>query len=195
MSTITADDMTFYVDNLVTWFDKSTAAQRTAGRSWYPLAGDLALVMASGDIRKGAGCIAALSTNAEWSANLTLARHAINGSPRGMSKCLAEVVRILAGEDFSDVLSYNVKRWNFAWNICGDMDKVTVDRWAIRAATGEDVALGSTKPRKDGTSQYADNYAIMVDAYRQAALICGETPADMQAIVWVAIRDASKAAV
>jgi hypothetical protein len=185
------DDMPFYVGNLVNWFDKSTAAQRTAGRAWYPMAGEIALVMASGDIRKGAGCIAALSTNAEWSSNLTLARHACNGAPRGMKRCLAEVERILAGEDFSKVLPYGSKRWNFAYNIVGDLDLVTIDRWAIRAAVGDDADLGSTAARKDGTSQYATNYALMTEAYRRAAEIVGETPADLQAIVWVAIRDAS----
>jgi hypothetical protein len=64
----------------------------------------------------------------------------------------------------------------FARNLAGDPDVVTVDRWAAR---------GAGLPEHGGARWYRS----IEDGYRAAALAVGETPAQFQAILWVALRD------
>jgi hypothetical protein len=67
----------------------------------------------------------------------------------------------------------------FARNIAGDLDAVTIDMWAFAAACG-DLA--------DKYLARAGSYETVANAYRIAAKRFGIKPAQMQAIVWVAIR-------
>jgi hypothetical protein len=68
----------------------------------------------------------------------------------------------------------------FARNIAGDWNEVTIDMWAFRAACG-DLAIEKYLARKGA-------YETVAEAYRIAAKKFGIAPAQMQAIVWVAIR-------
>jgi S-adenosylmethionine:diacylglycerol 3-amino-3-carboxypropyl transferase len=64
-------------------------------------------------------------------------------------------------------------------NITGDLDAVTVDVWAARAATGD-------RSRDRVT---AKQYQTIAAAYRAAADIVGANPRDVQAAVWVHTRN------
>lgn len=66
----------------------------------------------------------------------------------------------------------------FAANLLGDEERVTVDVWAIRAATKCKLAA------VDSPSRY---YAVQ-KAYQRVAKGTQWTPAQVQAIVWVTIR-------
>jgi hypothetical protein len=69
------------------------------------------------------------------------------------------------------------KTWNFYRNLCGEVDAVTCDRWACRAAG-----------LPDSTHQSHGGYAFLADCYRDAAAECGIDPCAAQAIAWCEIR-------
>lgn len=174
MSKITRDDIDTYVANIVATWQRATADQLSNGRAWYNVARDLALVVGNGDVRMGAGIIAALSPNTAWYLNVRQAHQVRNGETFGtLPGNLANVARILSGEDFATVLPKGKKTWHFAYNIIGDSDHVTIDRWAIR------IALGT--PKKSVTPL---QYDVLADAYRKAAAEIGEPPSTVQAVTW-----------
>lgn len=178
VSKISRDDLAVYVKAILDVYYRATTAQLAQGRTWYNTVQDIARVIGNGNVRLGAGLIAALSPNTLWSLNLTLARKCANGEPFGtLPGNIANAMRILAGEDFASVLPAGKKTWHFAHNIAGDASHVTIDRWAIRIAVGTDKK--SVTPLQ---------YAILADAYAEAANVAGETPAAMQAITWCVIR-------
>lgn len=159
-------------------YRQASADQLADGRNWYGVANRLASMVGNGDVRRGAGIIAALSPQTPWSRNVKIAMALASGQKVGTLRAsLAKAERILAGEDFASVLPAEAKTWNFAHNVAGDESKVTVDRWAIR------IALGTDK-----TSVTARQYQFIAAAYRLAAEAAGESPAAMQAITWCVIR-------
>jgi hypothetical protein len=175
---ITRDDIDTYVSNIIAMWNRATSEQLAAGRAWYSVARDIASIIGNGDVRLGSGLIAALSPMTQWSLNVRNAAAIAAGEPVGtLSDSLVKATRILSGEDFSTVLPAGSKTWNFAHNITGESDHVTVDRWAIR------IALGWDKNKlKDA------QYVILADAYRKAAAEIGETASTVQAVTWCAIR-------
>jgi hypothetical protein len=107
----------------------------------------------------------------------------MTGGTLGM--IVRKVNAILAGTDIATTLSAdpkNLKIVNFARNLAGDLNAVTVDRWAHRVATnGErsDVPTG-------------DLYRAIAEAYEIAASMRGVSPATMQAATWVAVRGSAE---
>lgn len=179
MIKITRDDMDAYVANIVTVWNSATPDQLAAGRAWYSVAQDVASVVGNGDVRLGAGLIAALSPMQRWSVNVSQAAALAAGAPVGaLGANLAKARRILAGEDFATVLPAGSKTWNFAHNIAGETDHVTLDRWAIRVA----VSCSS----KDSLTP--KQYDVLADAYRKAAAEIGEPASTVQAVTWCVIR-------
>lgn len=63
--------------------------------------------------------------------------------------------------------------------IMGDLDAVTLDVWAARAATGSWAWADNLTPRRR---------RILTDAYRRAAWMVDENPRNLQAIVWLQVR-------
>lgn len=178
MNKITRDDIETYVSNIIATWNSATSEQLAAGRAWYSVARDIALIIGNGDVRKGAGVIAALSPMTSWSLNVRNATSLANGETVGaLSQSLTKATRILNGENFADVLPYGSKTWNFAYNIAGSPDHVTIDRWAIRVAVGYD---------KSTVTEL--QYRILADAYRKAAAEIGESASTVQAVTWCAIR-------
>ena len=69
---------------------------------------------------------------------------------------------------------------NFYRNLSGDFHAVTCDSWAARAAGIPD-SLHNHIDRS--------RYQRLADTYRNVAALVGLTPAALQAIVWIAIRE------
>jgi hypothetical protein len=68
----------------------------------------------------------------------------------------------------------------FARAIAGDSDAVVIDSWVLRSV--------GLSPKKTVTRH---RQRWITSAYVEAALLAGETPRDMQAIVWCAVRGAA----
>lgn len=127
-----------------------------------------------------AGIVAALSPRMRWEANLADAVRLIAGvgAVRALGANAAKARRILAGEDWRDVLS-GPKVRAFAANLTGNAQEVTVDVWMARALTGGALS----EPRSDG------DYREMARAVRAVAAEYGHPPANVQAVAWVAVRN------
>lgn len=182
-----ADSETFerYVSNIIRAWHDATEEDKRKGRAWYPVAHDLAEVIGSGDARKGAGVIAALSPQCSWQRNVKLANDAGNGNVHGHNGDALDKVRaILTGADPSDVLPADRKTGHFYRNILdpADPDPVTIDRHA------HDVAVGETYGSRNRGLGNATRYATLAHAYREASRRIGELPNVVQAVTWVAER-------
>ena len=184
---VTAERMPEYVARLLSRFDSATPDQAAEGRAWYPVTGQLAEIIGAGDQDAGAGVIAALSLRTPWEQNVRQARQLAAGAEvRTLTMNLDRARMILAGDPWQTVLPEGSKTWNFAHNILGHDDHVTVDVWMVRAAVG---AWDVSRIKLDRH----DAYATMAEAVRQAAAARNVSPAVMQATVWVVTRAAGRA--
>jgi hypothetical protein len=152
--------------------------QINRGRVWYRVAHDLAEIVGNGDVRKGAGIIAALSPRMPWDRNVKLATDAGQGNVHGaMSASLAKVQAILDGADPATVLPMTAKTGHFFTNISDpdNGDAITVDVWAHRIATGNCKSAGPRNVR---------DYAECAEAYRIVAHEMSELGHVVQAGTW-----------
>ena len=161
--------------------DRATVADLAAGRDWYRAAGHEATVLSrtNGISREAAaGIIAAISPRLSWGLNVRNARTIAAGQgARGvLGANVAKAERIRAGESPLGVLGGDKVR-SFYANICGDLQEVTVDVWALRAAG----LPGDTR-------MTPKVYRTVADAYRTVAAEYGLQPAEAQAAAWVVVR-------
>lgn len=174
-------DFETMVDRIMTVFKSATQDEDREGRSWYPVAHDLAVFLA-GDATTGAGVIAALSANKSWDTNTALATRAFSGDPGGtMLDALNKAERIMSGEHPEDVLPINIKTGQFYRCIVDPQDPhaVTIDRHA------HDLAVGERYGSRDRGLKNINRYNIIADAYREAAQRLNELPLTVQAVTWV----------
>lgn len=165
----------------------ATDDQIGRGTTWYADAHSLALALSPDDVRRGAGVIAALSPMMPWDRNVTVAVRAFaDGFASGAlgNSCKA-ANRILAGEDFADVLKGDKVR-AFAETIADPTgtDAVVIDRHAF------DIAVGRTtddETRRALTRKGV--YESFAAAYVKAARTVGVSPSQMQAITWCVHRE------
>lgn len=173
-----------YRDNIISVYESATEDQKLKGKLWYPVAHDLATMIAEGDTRKGAGVIAALSANKSWSENVKIATRALgSGKATGhLRDALVKATRIMNGADPADVLPMAAKTGNFYRCILDptDPDPVCVDRHA------HDIAVGRTYGDADRGLSSKGRYNALASAYRAAAARLGILPSELQAITWVA---------
>jgi hypothetical protein len=133
--------------------------------------------MAPHNPSEAAAVLAALSPRVQWADNVHGAR-VLYGLAEGRLRAFCRQVRkaraIRAGAD-PDAVLRGPKERAFWRAITGDVDSVTVDRWAYLAAMGEPSGRRGIP---------APMYARLAAAYADAADLVGESPRDMQAIVW-----------
>jgi hypothetical protein len=182
-------------ENLRAAYRRASAEDIRAGRDWYPAAAR-AVVAIAAETGIGAGpvayAVAALSPRNPWRWNVAdaanLAAWARDGLPGdgprvttfGLNRSIA--IDALTGTP-NGWCSAAPKVRSFVANILGDTDAVTVDTWAVRAATAG--ARNAVRGPRD--------YAEIAQAYRDVAAEVGETPRDLQAILWtLTIREAGK---
>jgi hypothetical protein len=189
----TADDATqeLYVSNIIKTYRSATPAQLAKGREWYPTAHGLAALMADGNVRAGAGVIAALSPQKAWNYNVKLAADAFsNQTVRGhVRDAVQKAERIMLGEDPLHVLPEDSKTWNFFRCIAdpSDAEAVVVDRHAF------DVAVGETLGNADRGLSNKRRYTTIAHAYREAARRLDVLPQVLQAVTWTVQVDATEA--
>lgn len=189
MITIKASPAEFdrYASNVLAVWQSATQEQEQQGRDWYPAAHRLAEMMCDGDVRMGAGLLAALSPQTSWWLNVELASDAYEtGRPsRHLSDALSKASKILAGIDPVDVLPMERKTGHFFRCIVdpSDSDAVCIDRHAHDIAVGEPFG-----DRARGLDAHG-RYRLLADVYRAAARAAGELPMVVQATTWVVWRD------
>ena len=155
-----------------------------SGMNWYADANATARAMADEfDVAEeiAAYVIAATSPRTFWSFNVKHARAILAYEDAPSGALGTNHARGMAIRDYGIGHIGNGPKVNaFARNIAGDWNEVTIDMWAFRAACG-DLAIEKFLARKGA-------YETVAEAYRIAAKKFGIAPAQMQAIVWVAIR-------
>jgi hypothetical protein len=175
------------VQNVIAVFESATEDQLTAGRNWYPTAHQLADMMTEGDVRTGAGLLAALSPQTSWWLNVELATDAYEtGNPtRHVGDALSKAAKILAGVDPTEVLPMDKKTGHFFRCIVDptDADAVCIDRHA------HDIAVGEEYGARDRGLSAKGRYALIAHVYREAAQRLGELPLTVQAVTWVVWRE------
>lgn len=170
---------------IVETYARADDAQRSAGRAWYGTAGRIVRSIAT-DTRnpadRVAAALAALSPRNPWRWNVadcyTFAS-AYAADPHGPipSATTFSVNRgnawlALAGDSAWRTRAPKVRA--FVAAILGDHGAVVVDTWAIRVAT-----RGALAEVRDA------EYDHVAAAYRDAAMMVGETPSAVQAITWI----------
>jgi len=172
--------------NIVKIYRAATEAHVAEGLEWYRHAHRLARELDPQNPRRGAGVIAALSPRESWTRNVMLATELyttggelLHGT---LSSNLDKARRIYAGEDPLDVLGGDKVRAFFTLiNNPADAGTVCVDRHAFDVAVGRktDDKARQILGRKGMCERFAR-------AYRRAAEQLGVTPAQVQAVTWVA---------
>lgn len=172
-----------YIRNIVKVYNAATPGQKARGANWYPTAHQLADFLSEGQVKKGAGVIAALSANKAWDLNQKLAQRAFaEGTASGHTRDnLVKVARIMAGVDPAEVLPMGLKTGNFYRSILdpSDAEAVTIDRHA------HDIAVGRPWGDADRGLGAKGRYAVLSLAYRNAAAKLGILPSVLQATTWV----------
>lgn len=172
-----------YVQNIIDTYNRATDRQYEEGARWYPMAHQLAYMISDGNVREGAGVIAALSANKSWSENTKIATRALgSGKATGHVKdALTKATKIMNGADPEDVLPMGAKTGNFflCINDPSNGTAVCVDRHA------HDIAVGEVYGNRDRGLSTKSRYNVIADAYRAAADRAGELPLVMQAVTWV----------
>lgn len=186
------------VSNVLAVYNGATAQNMREGLSWYldahnearRLADNPTGLGAQAQIACAAGIIAALSPMNGWENNKNKARQLIaqngDGNGCGLYRNVAKAVAIYNGADPLDVLGGDKVRAFYATILdpTGDIDPV-IDRHAFDIAVGE-----RTDEKRRGILGRKGVYHEFANVYRDAAIIAGIGAAQMQAITWVAWREA-----
>jgi hypothetical protein len=193
-----------HVQNIIDKYHTASPELMKGGSAWYERAHEEAKKIGGGDVRKGAGIIAALSPLNDWDRNVAEAHElrktgGVSGAllPQNVEKAR----RIHGGEDPHDVLGGHKVR-SFFENIHdpSSTEHVTIDRHAYDIAMGHPfVGTGrKSTPRGGGGKMSPDiglsaisRYQHFVHAYKSASEQLGvEVPNKAQAVSWVAHRGA-----
>jgi len=177
----------YYVRNIVSVWSLATDDEYEQGAHWYEQAHRTAGMLADGDVRTGAGLLAALSPQTTWWLNVELACDAFEAgrATRHTEDSTSKANKILAGIDPADVLPMRRKTGQFYRCILNpdDEDAVCVDRHAYDIAVG--IPLGDWNR---GLGAHG-RYRLLADCYREAGARVGHLPSAVQAVTWVAWRN------
>jgi hypothetical protein len=189
-ATASAEDRD-YLNNLRQAHDRVLPHHVAGGESWYHDAGEFGRQQARKygvDERTGVGILAALSAGTEWSSNKTkyvkvLQAHAA-GRPFPYGPGLDAHVKakaILEGADPARQFASSPKIGQFFAGLMGDLDKLTIDRWALRTATRGKLDKVSSGPVRSQIEQ----------AWRQVAKEYNMPAAVSQAALWLLEKEES----
>jgi hypothetical protein len=195
-----------HVENIIGKYREASPDFQKGGHEWYSKAHEEASRVGGGDVRRGAGVIAALSPLSDWERNVRESHELRKtGTVQGalLPANVEKARRIHEGEDPESVLGGN-KVTNFFHNIHDPSSPhaVTIDRHAYDIAMGRPfVGQGKGKkaeePRQTGTMSQdlglssMGRYKHFVRSYQHAAGELGvDLPHKVQATTWVQHRGA-----
>lgn len=195
-----------HVKNIINKYRQASPDFIKGGHEWYAKAHEVANKLGQGDVRRGAGVIAALSPLSDWDRNVREAHELVKtGRVQGalLPANVEKAQRIHAGEDPEAVLGGH-KVTNFFHNIHdpSSPSHVTIDRHAYDIAMGRPfIGQGKGKkaeePRQSGTMSQdlglssLGRYQHFVRAYQRASdELEVNLPHQTQATTWVTHRGA-----
>lgn len=156
------------------------------GMAWYPAARldcEQLAAQFKADTKRVVWAVAALSPQLKWERNIASAKAVLQGKTRFPGVYTANVEKayhIVYDEDDWERWLSGMKVSNFARNMWGDTEAVTVDTWAWRIWAGVD--LYAKPPNLDKL------YERISADYRATARKHGLEARQMQAITWVTAR-------
>lgn len=179
---------TLMVRNIESAYHHATAAQLQEGLAFYPRGQEIAHEIGRGNIKVGAGVIAALSPKTEWGLNVSRAQEFMKkGTVAGLSANVRKAQRIREGEDPEEVLPMHLKTGHFYKNL-SDPDNpnyLSVDTHAHDVASAMKPGYASRR----GLGE-AGRYNTFVSAYNLASQRLGiEIPNRVQSVTWHVWRD------
>lgn len=181
------------VANVLAVYNGASANAIREGLSWYLDAHNVSRTLATEygkTVEQVAGIIAALSPMNGWENNKRKAAQLLAqggiGEGCGLYRNVEKAERIYNGENPLDVLGGDKVRafYQTILDPTGDIDPV-IDRHAFDIAVGE-----RTDEKRRGALSRKGVYHEFANVYREAAKIAGIGSAQMQAITWVAWREA-----
>lgn len=181
------------VSNVLAVYNGASASAIREGLSWYLDAHNVSLALASEygkTVSCVAGIIAALSPMNGWENNKRKAAQLLAqggiGDGCGLKNNVAKAERIYNGENPLDVLKGDkvTAFYRTILDPTGDIDPV-IDRHAFDIAVGE-----RTDEKRRGILGRKGVYHEFANVYRDAAKVAGIGAAQMQAVTWVAWREA-----
>jgi len=193
-----------HVQNIIGKYKEASPELLKGGSEWYERAHEEAKKVGGGDVRRGAGIIAALSPLNDWDRNVAQAhelRKTGNVSGALLPENVMKAQKIHAGQDPHEILGGHKVR-SFFENIHDPSNKepVTIDRHAYDIAMGHPfVGTGrKSTPRGEAGKMSPDiglsamgRYQHFVHAYKTAAEHLGvDVPNKAQAVSWVSHRGA-----
>jgi len=173
--------VTVYKRNILKTWRQVSPEDVVVGANWYAAASEIAREVGKGDVRKGAGILAAFSPMIHWSLNIEMAKNAVKtGAFVGhFSANNLKAERIWKGEDPEVVLVGNkVKAFFRAIASAGESDDVVVDRHALAVAYNRILSDAERRVTKR-------RYEEVAQAYREVAEKLGLPVTQLQAITWV----------
>jgi len=175
--------ITQYKRNILKTWRQVTPEDFTAGVNWYPKARDIAFEVGKGNVKLGAGVIAAFSPMIRWDLNIEMARNAINsGSFVGhffANNRKAE--RIFRGEEPLSVLGGNKVRAFYQCIVSGgNCEMPVIDRHSIAVALNRMLSDEDRKLYSKGR-----RFSEVATAYVEVAKGLNIPVAHLQAITWV----------
>jgi hypothetical protein len=163
--------------NYVHLIDSATVSDAVNAGNWYSEAQAIAMQLSiryNVTLEVAASVIAAFSPRTRWAQNVLNAEAFLNGDK---VPALGNNIRMA---ERALELGFNAlkgaKTNAFARNIAGDMSKVTIDVWMIRAA-GYD-RLDANKSMN----------TLMTDVIVELAGFYNVAPAQLQALIWIVVR-------
>lgn len=193
------------------WAEQTNPGLVSAGLGWYTAARSFVYTLSRQHLlsyRRVAGAVAIMSQQTRWTTQIRYTSRWLHAVVNGQdaSGVNATLYRGVADKAYQFIHSGDEslitgdKIRNFYDNLLGRNDNVTVDSWAIRAA----LTRPGTDPDKIYKSITESDLSAhfrggslqrrsLEAAYKLAAADKAVTPAQFQAVVWVAVRTFHKA--
>jgi len=171
---------------LVRLFAECSDDVKRRGREWYDRAGDIVRDIAAETGRTPAQVAAVLaitSVDVQLRTNIEMTRRACRNGGRTAGRypnVQRPKVRAALRAECPDECASGPKVSAFYRAVLGDTDALVLDRWAFRAAGV-----------RDGKSPTRAERREVADAYRTAAAIVGEHVRDLQAAIWISVREST----
>jgi len=171
-------------NNLLNTFLAATPDEREAGMHWYSDARSTIRALSDevgGSPMRFAAVVAALSPRIRWATNLDAATRVMRSAAMGLEEPKVAgfghnraIAWALANGASIDILT-GPKTKAFFWNLVGNEQEVTVDVWMLRAAGLEVANKGNIENVQQAIKRIARHRRL--------------TPAQVQAIIWITVRD------
>lgn len=178
-----------YERNILSVFSRTTAADVVDGKAWYPYASQtLASIAPDWTVEKRAAVCAILSPRVTWRENIigftrihkaAVLANRIPPVTAGLNRNIAKAHSVALDERGTNAVS-GPKVSCFYANLAGNLQRVTLDVWAGRAA-------GLTEAETDKGIR-GKRYEYLERAYVRVAESLGFEPAELQAICWIVVR-------